>query len=378
MRGNGVSTDIVEAAALAALEVVNRIERLAPATPSLPRRLYRKPARRCRRAVPPTIPDGAPTMKAPSLLWHNGRIKPWHEASVHVGAHALHYGSSVFEGERVYATPSGPQYFRLAEHTERLFNSARIYDIDIPYTPAQINAACEEVIRATGLQSAYVRPIAYRAGFTFSLAPSPDIADRCRDHRASNGARCTAPPRSRTAWMSASARWTRAAPNTFPAGAKAGGNYLSSQLIAQEAVRGGFVEGIALAPGGLLSEGAGENLFIVRKGVIYTPPAGASILCGITRDSVFTLARELGYEVQEQSLPREMLYFADEVFMTGTAAEITPIRSVDRKLVGDGRPGPVTKALQKAFFGLFDGSTADRWGWLTPVTARGRRRQEAA
>jgi len=316
-------------------------------------------------------------MKAPSLLWHNGRIKPWHEASVHVGAHALHYGSSVFEGERVYATPSGPQYFRLAEHTERLFNSARIYDIAIPYTPAQINAACEEVIRATGLQSAYVRPIAYRAGFTFSLAPSPDIAIDVAIIAIEWGSMHGAAALADGVDVCISS-WTRAAPNTFPAGAKAGGNYLSSQLIAQEAVRGGFVEGIALAPGGLLSGGARVNLFIVGNGVIYTPPAGASFRGGITRDSGFTLARELGYEVQEQSLPREMLYFADEVFMTGTAAEITPIRSVDRKLVGDGRPGPVTKALQKAFFGLFDGSTEDRWGWLTPVTTAAAATQEAA
>jgi len=305
-------------------------------------------------------------MKTPALLWHNGRIKPWQDASVHVGAHALHYGSSVFEGERVYATPTGPQFFRLAEHTERLFNSARIYDLVIPYSPEQINAACEDVIRATGLASAYVRPIAYRAGFTFSLAPSADVAVDVAIIAIEWGSMHGAAALEQGVDVCVSS-WTRAAPNTVPAGAKAGGNYLSSQLIAQEAVRGGFVEGIALAPGGLLSEGAGENLFIVHKGRILTPPAGASILCGITRDTVFTLARMLGYEVVEQSLPREMLYFADEVFMTGTAAEITPVRSVDRKCVGGGEPGPVTRALQKAFFGLFDGSTIDQWGWLTPV-----------
>jgi len=307
-------------------------------------------------------------MQTPSLLWHNGRIKPWHEASVHVGAHALHYGSSVFEGERVYATPSGPQYFRLADHTERLFNSARIYDLAIPYTPAEINAACAEVIRATGLTSAYVRPIAYRSGFTFSLAPSADIAVDVAIIAIEWGSMHGAAALENGVDVCVSS-WNRAAPNTYPAGAKAGGNYLSSQLIAQEAVRGGFVEGIALAPGGLLSEGAGENLFLVHKGRIYTPNSGASILCGITRDSVFTLAKDLGYEIVEQSLPREMLYFADEVFMTGTAAEITPVRSVDRKTIGTGQPGPVTRALQKAFFGLFDGSTTDRWSWLTPVTA---------
>ena len=305
-------------------------------------------------------------MQTPQLLWHNGQIKPWQEASVHVGAHALHYGSSVFEGERVYATPQGPQYFRLAEHTERLFNSAKIYDLAIPYSPQQINDACRELIRATGLASAYVRPIAYRAGFTFSLAPSADIAVDVAIIAIEWGSMHGAAALEHGVDVCISS-WTRAAPNTYPSGAKAGGNYLSSQLIAQEAVRGGFVEGIALAPGGLLSEGAGENVFIVSKGRIYTPSAGASILCGITRDTVFTLARQLGFEVIEQSLPREMLYFADEVFMTGTAAEITPVRSVDRKPVGNGRSGPVTQALQQAFFGLFDGSTADHWGWLTPV-----------
>ena len=163
--------------------------------------------------------------------------------------------------------------------------------------------------------------------------------------------------------------WNRAAPNTYPTGVKAGGNYLSSQLIAQEAVRGGFAEGIALAPGGLLSEGAGENLFVIRGGKIYTPPTGSSILAGITRDSVLTLARDLGIDVVEQILPREFLYFADEVFMTGTAAEVTPVRSVDRKPVGTGKPGEVTRALQKAFFGLFDGTTPDTRGWLTPIRA---------
>jgi branched-chain amino acid aminotransferase len=305
-------------------------------------------------------------MKPPSLIWHNGRIKAWHEASVSVGAHALHYGSSVFEGERVYATPDGPQYFRLHDHTERLFHSARVYDLKIPFTAEEIKQGSEELIRATGLNSAYVRPIAYRSGFTFSLAPNDDVAVDVAIIAIEWGSMHGSAALEQGVDVCVSS-WNRAAPNTYPTGAKAGGNYLSSQLIAQEAVRGGFVEGIALAPGGLLSEGAGENIFIVSKGKIYTPSAGASILCGITRDTVFTLARTLGYEVVEQALPREMLYFADEVFMTGTAAEITPVRSVDRKTVGTGMPGPVTKALQKAFFGLFDGSTVDQWSWLTKV-----------
>ncbi|UXI68769.1 branched-chain amino acid transaminase [Tahibacter amnicola] len=307
-------------------------------------------------------------MKSPAFIWHNGRIKPWQEATVSVGAHALHYGSSVFEGERVYATPGGPAFFRLRDHTERLFNSARVYDLDIAYSLDEIDAACAEVVRANGLGSAYLRPIVYRSGFTFSLAPPRDTAIDVAIIAIEWGSMHGAAALEQGVDVCVSS-WNRAAPNTYPSGAKAGGNYLNSQLIAQEAIRGGFVEGIALAPGGLLSEGAGENLFIVRKGVIYTPPVGASILCGITRDTVITLAQELGYSVVEQPMPREMLYFADEIFMTGTAAEITPVRSVDRKPVGEGRPGPVTKALQRAFFGLFDGSTEDHWGWLTPVGA---------
>jgi branched-chain amino acid aminotransferase len=308
-------------------------------------------------------------MKTPAHIWHNGRIKPWQDACVSVGAHALHYGSSVFEGERVYATPQGPMFFRLRDHTERLFHSARVYDLGIDYSAAEIDQACADVVIANKLSSAYLRPIVYRSGFTFSLAPPLDTAVDVAVIAIEWGSMHGAAALENGVDVCVSS-WNRAAPNTYPSGAKAGGNYLNSQLIAREAVNGGFVEGIALAPGGLLSEGAGENLFIVRNGKIYTPPAGASILCGITRDTVITLAQELGYAVLEQPMPREMLYFADEVFMTGTAAEITPVRSVDRKPVGSGKPGPVTKSLQRAFFGLFDGSTEDHWGWLTPVQAR--------
>ena len=307
-------------------------------------------------------------MQPAQLIWHNGTLKPWTEATVHVGAHALHYGSSVFEGIRVYATPHGPKYFRLAEHTQRLLLSAKVYDLQIPFGAETINRACEEVVAANGLSSAYVRPIAYRGGFTFSLAPSRDVPVEFAIIAIEWGSMHGAQALENGVDVCVSS-WNRAAPNTYPSGVKAGGNYLSSQLIAQEAMRGGFAEGIALAPGGLLSEGAGENLFIVRGGKIYTPPVGASILAGITRDSVLTLARDLGLEIVEQNLPREFLYFADEVFMTGTAAEVTPVRSVDRKPVGQGRPGAVTRALQKAFFGLFDGSTADARGWLSAVPA---------
>ncbi|TCV92398.1 branched-chain amino acid aminotransferase [Luteibacter rhizovicinus] len=305
-------------------------------------------------------------MQAPTHLWHNGRIKAWHEATVHVGAHALHYGSSVFEGVRVYSTPDGPRYFRLEEHTERLFNSARVYDLTIPYDADAINRACREVIAANGLESAYVRPIVYRSGFTFSLAPPLDTAVDVAIIALPWGAYHGADAIENGVDVCVSS-WNRAAPNTFPSGAKAGGNYLNSQLIAREAINGGYAEGIALGTDGLLSEGAGENLFVVRNGKLYTPPSAASILCGITRDSVLTLARERGIDVIEQALPREMLYFADEVFMTGTAAEVTAVRSVDRKPVGSGKPGPITRQIQQDFFGLFDGRTEDKWGWLTPI-----------
>jgi len=299
------------------------------------------------------------------LIWHNGRIQPFAEATVHVSAHALHYGSSVFEGERVYATPRGPCFFRLAEHTRRLFESARLYDIDIGYTHDEIEAACRALIAANALDPAYVRPIAFRGAGGLGVLPDAgapvDVSIMALRWGAYHG---EALKNGADVCVSS---WTRPAPNTLPSWAKAGGNYLSSQLIAFEARRGGYAEGIALGCNGLLSEGAGANLFIVRKGRLMTPPTSAGVLAGITRDSVITLAGTLGLVVEERDLPREALYAADEVFMTGTAAEITPIRSVDRKPVGDGKPGPITRELQDAFFGLFDGRTIDRWRWLTPV-----------
>ncbi|KRF02164.1 branched-chain amino acid aminotransferase [Frateuria sp. Soil773] len=314
-------------------------------------------------------------MNATPFLWHNGRIKPWADATVHVSTHALHYGSSVFEGERVYATPQGPAYFRLADHTRRLFESARVYDIDIGYGEDEINAACLELIRANGMRSAYVRPIVFRGAGGLGVLAKEDapveVAIMALDWGAYLGDAVT-----RGADVCVSS-WHRPAPNTLPSWAKAGGNYLSSQLIAAEARRGGYDEGIALGHNGLLSEGAGENLFLVKRGRLLTPPSSAGILAGITRDSVIALAADLGIPVEERELPREALYSADEVFMTGTAAEITPVRSVDRKAVGAGAPGPVTKALQQAFFGLFDGRTEDRRGWLSPVHA-GADAQEAA
>lgn len=301
------------------------------------------------------------------FLWHNGRIKAWADASVHVSTHALHYGSSVFEGERVYATPQGPAYFRLAEHTRRLFESAAIYEIEIGYSEDEINAACLELIRANAMRSAYVRPIVFRGAGGLGVLPkggSPvEVAIMALDWGAYLG---DALEKGADVCVSS---WHRPAPNTLPSWAKAGGNYLSSQLIGLEARRGGYDEGIALGHNGLLSEGAGENLFLVKRGKLLTPPSSAGILAGITRDSVLTLAADLGITVEERDLPREALYTADEVFMTGTAAEITPVRSVDRKVVGKGEPGPITRQLQQAFFGLFDGRTEDRWGWLSLVNA---------
>ncbi|MBP2473145.1 branched-chain amino acid aminotransferase [Crossiella equi] len=299
------------------------------------------------------------------FIWHNGSIKPWAEATVNVSAHALHYGSSVFEGERVYQTPDGPAFFRLAEHTRRLFFSAKVHGIEIPYAPEEIDAACHRVVAANGLESAYLRPIAFRGAGSLEVVPKRggpvDVAVIALRLGAYLG---DAVEHGADVCVSS---WHRPAPNTFPAWAKAGGNYLSSQLISQEAYRNGYDEGIALGHNGMLGEGAGENVFLVRQGTLLTPSGGSGILAGITRDTVLTLAGELGVPVQECDLPREALYAADEVFMTGTAVEITPVRSVDRKPVGEGKPGPVTQALQQAFHGLFDGRTEDRWGWLTPL-----------
>lgn len=317
-------------------------------------------------------------MKTSDLIWFNGDLIPWGDAKVHVMAHALHYGSSVFEGIRCYATPQGPAIFRLEDHVERLFASAAIYRIAIPFTPDEIAQACRDAVRENGLASAYLRPLVMRGVGGIGVCPAPDAPVEVIVAAMEFGA-YLGEEGLREGIDACIASWQRAAPNTFPTAAKAGGNYLNSQLIAMEAKRNGYAEGIALAPDGKLSEGSGENLFLVRKGVLYTPPAASSILVGITRDTIFTLAAELGLRVVEQELPREMLYLADEVFFTGTAAEITPVRSVDRAVVGNGARGPVTAKLQEAFFGLFDGRTEDRWGWLDLVRAPGpdaRARQE--
>ncbi len=302
----------------------------------------------------------------PDRIWHNGNIIPWQDATVHVMAHALHYGSSVFEGIRSYATPGGQAIFRLRDHIRRLFHSAKIYDMPMPFTPTQIAQACHAVIVDNGLDKAYIRPFAFRGlgGLSLSAECHTEVTVAAWSMGAYLG--IEALEQGIDACVSS---WQRFAPNTIPAGAKAGGNYLSGQLIAREARRLGFGEGIALAATGLLSEGAGENLFLVFDGTLYTTPVSAAILNGITRDTLMKLARADGIEVIERDMPREYLYLADEVFMCGTAAEVTPIRSVDGKPVGAGKAGPVTRRMQELFFGLFEGRTEDRWGWLDPVHA---------
>jgi branched-chain amino acid aminotransferase len=276
----------------------------------------------------------------------------------------VHYGSSVFEGIRCYDTPNGPVIFRLTDHNRRLFASAKIYDMAMPYDLDEINAACREVIRVNDNTTDYLRPVAYRGlgGFGLSADTPTDVAVATWRMGRYLG------PEVLDAGIDACvSSWQRFAPNTIPAGAKAGGNYLSGQLVAREARRLGFGEGIALASTGLLSEGAGENLFLVFDGALHTTPISAALLNGITRNTIITLARDAGIEVIERDLPREYLYLCDELFMCGTAAEITPIRSVDARQVGTGKPGPVTRRLQDLFFGLFDGKTPDKYGWLERV-----------
>lgn len=306
-------------------------------------------------------------LKEGKFIWHDGKLVPWAEATTHVLSHALHYGSSVFEGIRVYKTPDGLKGFRLTDHMRRMFQSAKVYRMQIPWSLDELVSACHAVVSENSLDDgAYIRPIAFRGYGEMGVAGDITQPASCSvaawewgsylgDSGLENGVDVCI------------SSWQRVAPNTLPALAKAGGNYLSSILVTLEAQRLGFQEGIALNPAGFVSEGAGENVFIVRDGQILTPPAAASILAGLTRETVMKLGVASGYDVIEQDITREMLYLADEMFMTGTAAEVTPVRSVDRIEVGDGKRGPVTASLQSAFFGLFDGTTEDRWGWLEPI-----------
>jgi len=299
-------------------------------------------------------------------IWRNGALVPWADAQVHVLSHALHYGSSFFEGIRCYDTPAGPAVFRLTDHIKRLVDSARIYSYALPFSVEEMVSGCKQVISANGLGSAYIRPIAFVGYGSIGVVPAAETPVETYIAAFPWGAYLGEEARTKGVDVCVSS-WNRLAPNTAPTAAKAGGNYLSSYLISREAKSRGYAEGIGLDVDGRLSEGAGENLFLVKDGKLMTPPASSSILQGITRDSVIRLAKREGLEVVEQTLPREMLYLCDEAFFTGTAAEITPIRSVDDKPTRAQGAGPVTRLIQERFFGLFKGRTQDDWGWLEPV-----------
>lgn len=301
------------------------------------------------------------------LIWMNGQMIPWADAKIHVLSHALHYGTSVFEGIRAYDTPTGPAIFRLEEHLIRLEDSGRMYGMGMPFDRDTVREACRAVVRDNGLKSAYLRPIAFLGDCGMGVVPAPERMNVDLVIAAFPwGAYLGEEGLTKGVDVCVSS-WNRLAPNTAPTGAKAGGNYLSSFLIGKEARDHGYAEGIGLSTDGRLSEGAGENLFLVKDGVLITPPSASSILVGITRDTVLQLAADNGIPTREQVLPREALYTADEVFMTGTAAEITPIRSVDRIPTRSNGPGPLTRLLQSQFMGLFNGQTPDRHGWLIPV-----------
>lgn len=307
-------------------------------------------------------------INASKYIWKNGRFIDWEQATVHVLSHALHYGSSVFEGIRVYETPDGPAGFRLPEHIDRLFDSARIHRIPMVYDRDTLLSVCREAVLINGLASAYLRPIVFRGYGGLGLVPDGDVETDVVVAAVSFG-RYLGEDAMERGVDAAVSSWNRPAPNTIPTLAKAGGNYLSGTLVSAEAKRHGYGEGIALSSDGLVSEGAGENLFVVRNGQLITPPVASSILSGITRDSILQMAADLDIPVREQSMPREFLYLADELFFTGTAAEITPIRSVDGITVRCGGRGPITEALQQRFFGLFDHSTPDTHGWLDHFAA---------
>src|ERR1700684_2195465 len=307
-------------------------------------------------------------IKPTDKIWHNGRLIAWNDAKIHVLSHVTSYGSSWFEGIRCYATESGPAIFRLKEHVRRLQDSAKIYRVELPYSADELSAAMLEVVGVNKLESGYLRPLVIRGYGNISVMPTKDnpietyIAawewgKYLGEDAIENGVDVCV------------SSWSRMGPHTLPALAKAGANYMNSQLIRMEAEVNGYAEGIALDTAGYVSEGSGENIFLVRDGVVSTPPLASSVLPGITRNSILTLCEDLGIPVREQMIPREMLYIADEVFFTGTAAEVTPLRSIDRITIGAGRRGPVTRSLQEEFFAILGGTKPDRHNWLTLINA---------
>ncbi|TEU05667.1 MAG: branched-chain amino acid transaminase [Candidatus Aminicenantes bacterium] len=299
------------------------------------------------------------------MVWINGKLVPWKDANIHIASHVIHYGSSIFEGFRAYNTPKGTAIFRNNAHIKRLYNSCKMYRMEIPFTQEELEQAVIQTIKANKLKACYIRPVVYRGYGTLGVDPFPNPID-CAilvwewgqylgEKALENGVDVKI------------STWQRMAPNTFPALAKSGANYMNSQLIKMEALLEGYVEGIALNVRGHISEGSGENIFIVINGEIHTPPLSSSILPGITRDAVICIARDLGITLVEETLPREILYIAEEVFFTGSAAEITPIRSVDKITIGNGRRGPVVKRLQDEFFAYINGERKDQYRWLTYV-----------
>lgn len=299
------------------------------------------------------------------MVWINGKLVPWKDANIHIASHVIHYGSSIFEGFRAYNTPKGTAIFRNNAHIKRLYNSCKMYRMEIPFTQEEFEQAVIQTIKANKLKACYIRPVVYRGYGTLGVDPFPNPID-CAilvwewgqylgEKALENGVDVKI------------STWQRMAPNTFPALAKSGANYMNSQLIKMEALLEGYVEGIALNVRGHISEGSGENIFIVINGEIHTPPLSSSILPGITRDTVICMAKDLGITLVEETLPREILYIAEEVFFTGSAAEITPIRSVDKITIGNGRRGPVVKRLQDEFFAYINGERKDQYRWLTYV-----------
>lgn len=298
-------------------------------------------------------------------VWINGKLIPWNEANIHIASHVIHYGSSLFEGFRAYETSKGSVIFQLHAHTRRLYNSCRMYRMDIPYSQEDFNKAVIDTVKANNLKSCYIRPIVYRGYGTLGVDPFPCPVD-CAilvwewgqylgDEALEKGVDVRV------------SSWQRMAPNTFPALAKSGANYMNSQLIKMEALKEGYVEGIALNVRGHVSEGSGENIFLVCDGVVHTPPLSSSILPGITRATIIQLLKDLEIPVVEDTIPREMLYIAEEVFFTGSAAEITPIRSIDKISIGSGKRGPITEQLQREFFAYINGEKEDKYNWITYI-----------
>lgn len=300
-----------------------------------------------------------------SKIWMDGELVNWEDAKIHSLSHVVHYGTSVFEGIRAYHNDKGTCVFRLEEHVQRLFDSAKMYKIDMPYTQEEISEAILETVRVNELDSCYIRPVVFRGYGELGVSPfgcpvntviaAWDWGAYLGEEGMEKGVNVGV------------SSWRKPAPDTLPTMAKCGANYMNSQLAKMEAIEHGYDEAIMLDYLGYVAEGSGENIFIVEDGVLRTPVLSSSILRGITRDSIITLAKDLGYEVVEESLTRERLYFADEVFFTGTAAEVTPIRSVDGKVIGAGKRGPVAEELQKTFFDIAEARKEDKFNWLTYI-----------